>query len=748
MHRRDCSVKIHIVQKGDTLWKLAKKYGVSFEELKKLNTQLSNPDLLMPGMKLKIPGSAGNVKKEAVKPSQIVHKGVKEAQIPSAPPQVSKEEEQPIMQLKPKEEKQPIMQPKPVEKEKPVVVQEEVPIPEPVILQEDMANNYTLSMKEMQVTPVPEAKEEVKIPEAPKPPEIPQAPPVQIESMVQQPIETCIPVTPILPGTGFCYPPPPPIPQQWMQGQCEEGQMNPQVYEESPDVLGEFAIQAPVNANGVAGASMPGMMQIPTFNPYSGGFPQQPAQQYDGYESMNMQPSAQSYVQPAYQEEAEDCGCSKGTIGTYGPDKGKNPYPQAVYPQPNFSNASYQQPQNYSSYQQPLPGTPYQPPFGGTQVQPTYQEESEDCGCSKGSIGTYGPDKGKNPYPQAVYTQPSFSDATYQQPQNYSPYQQPLPGTPYQPPFTVAQTQPSYQQPGEQVEPPSQPSFGGMQMQPSYQQSDEQAESPSQPSFGGTQMQPSYQQPGEQAEPPSQPSFGGTQMQPSYQQSDEQAESPYQPPFGGTQVQPSYQQPGTQAPPLYQPSFAGTQAQPSYQQQPGTQGSLSYQPSFGGTQVQPPYQQQPGTQGSPSYQPPFGGTQVQPPYQQQPGTQAPPSSQPSFGGTQVQPPYQQQPGTQGSPSSQQPFTGTQTQSPYQQPFSNMYAQPKHMQGQYKNIQRENPAEQQDNPYVTIPFGGQPGMNVPGHFGGQPGPFIPDQFGGVRAPETFGMPTYAEESDDF
>ncbi|MFB5283875.1 hypothetical protein ACIQ4Z_01450 [Peribacillus asahii] len=56
--------------------------------------------------------------------------------------------------------------------------------------------------------------------------------------------------------------------------------------------------------------------------------------------------------------------------------------------------------------------------------------------------------------------------------------------------------------------------------------------------------------------------------------------------------------------------------------------------------------------------------------------------------------------------------------------------------------------QQDNPYATIPFGGQPGMNVPGHFGGQPGPFIPDQFGGVRAPETFGMPTYAEESNDF
>ena len=67
-------MKIHIVQKGDTLWKLAKKYGVSFDELKKLNSQLSNPDLLMPGMKLKIPDSSA--KKENVHPS--IKTGIKE----------------------------------------------------------------------------------------------------------------------------------------------------------------------------------------------------------------------------------------------------------------------------------------------------------------------------------------------------------------------------------------------------------------------------------------------------------------------------------------------------------------------------------------------------------------------------------------------------------------------------------------------------------------------------------------------
>lgn len=58
-------MKIHIVQKGDTLWKIAQKYGVDFQELKKLNSHLSNPDLIMPGMKIKIPTGGIPIKKEA-----------------------------------------------------------------------------------------------------------------------------------------------------------------------------------------------------------------------------------------------------------------------------------------------------------------------------------------------------------------------------------------------------------------------------------------------------------------------------------------------------------------------------------------------------------------------------------------------------------------------------------------------------------------------------------------------------------
>ncbi|MGC5327966.1 SafA/ExsA family spore coat assembly protein [Brevibacillus sp. SYSU BS000544] len=50
-------VKIHTVQKGDTLWKIAKQYNVDFKELLRVNSQIKNPDRIMPGMKVKIPSA-------------------------------------------------------------------------------------------------------------------------------------------------------------------------------------------------------------------------------------------------------------------------------------------------------------------------------------------------------------------------------------------------------------------------------------------------------------------------------------------------------------------------------------------------------------------------------------------------------------------------------------------------------------------------------------------------------------------
>ncbi|PFR25799.1 hypothetical protein COK19_14295, partial [Bacillus cereus] len=147
-------MKIHIVQKGDTLWKIAKKYGVDFETLKKANTQLSNPDLIMPGMKIKVPSSSVHVKKNkgvgSVPPKEYV-KEVQQKEFAATPTPLGIEDEEeapyqtaPItqqpamqqtqkeMQIKPQKE-MPIQKEVPIQKEKPI--QKEVPIQKPPVVE-------------------------------------------------------------------------------------------------------------------------------------------------------------------------------------------------------------------------------------------------------------------------------------------------------------------------------------------------------------------------------------------------------------------------------------------------------------------------------------------------------------------------------------------------------------------------------------------------------------------------------------
>lgn len=57
-------MRIYIVQKGDTLFEIAKNNGATLEEVMKLNPQLSSPDLIMPGMKIKIPSGKKQIKSD------------------------------------------------------------------------------------------------------------------------------------------------------------------------------------------------------------------------------------------------------------------------------------------------------------------------------------------------------------------------------------------------------------------------------------------------------------------------------------------------------------------------------------------------------------------------------------------------------------------------------------------------------------------------------------------------------------
>ncbi|MFJ5670325.1 SafA/ExsA family spore coat assembly protein [Bacillus safensis] len=130
-------MKIHIVQKGDSLWKISKKYGVDFQELKKLNSQLSNPDLIMPGMKIKIPSSGVPVKTD--------HHKAKE---------MPKTKEHPFVKEKPKDVVQ-VQDTKPKEKpNEPVPYVPPVPkIEQPVFPQVDV--NYYQTNLYQPFTPPP-----------------------------------------------------------------------------------------------------------------------------------------------------------------------------------------------------------------------------------------------------------------------------------------------------------------------------------------------------------------------------------------------------------------------------------------------------------------------------------------------------------------------------------------------------------------------------------------------------------------
>lgn len=49
----------HTVQRGDTLWDIGQRYGVSVDELMAANPQITNRDLIYPGQELVIPGQGG-----------------------------------------------------------------------------------------------------------------------------------------------------------------------------------------------------------------------------------------------------------------------------------------------------------------------------------------------------------------------------------------------------------------------------------------------------------------------------------------------------------------------------------------------------------------------------------------------------------------------------------------------------------------------------------------------------------------
>ncbi|MFB6468007.1 SafA/ExsA family spore coat assembly protein [Cytobacillus sp. Hz8] len=294
-------MKIHIVQKGDTLWNIAKKYGVNFEELKQMNSQLSNPDMIMPGMKIKVPTAGGSIKKEMQMGSK------KEAPIMQHP--FTKEKPLPIVEppITPAPIKEAPIMPAPKEKPKAPYVPK---MPQPIIPEIDINNYYTMNMQNVSVeqkpqpAPKPEIQPIIIVEESSESIESPVEMPMQeVPYQPMYPCVYCYPVTPIMPGTGLCYPGGFPVPPMmpFMQAPAPYS-----VHQPMPQVAGAYEqpilqgmMQDPsqmMMQPGVAGdfddESSSFMPQMPAFNPETqgmgmGGFaPESP----EGY----------PYMQPGY----------------------------------------------------------------------------------------------------------------------------------------------------------------------------------------------------------------------------------------------------------------------------------------------------------------------------------------------------------------------------------------------------------------------------------------------------------------
>ena len=349
MHRRETIVKIHIVQKGDTLWEIAKKYGVNFEELKMLNSQLSNPDMIMPGMKIKVPTTGGIIKKEAPimgttkEVPKAEHSYVKEKPIAMPIKEIPKKE-MPIKEVPKKE--MPI---KEIPKEKPYTPK----MPAPIIPEIDINNYYTMNMTNVDVDV--DIEEKMPAPVKPEPPKMHVEAPIQDVCPPIIPYQPyCYEVSPMMPGSGF---PPgvcPPAPCEQTPMQQYEQMPMPGVAPAEYAKWEEESSSSHMHHHGkVAGAYQP-FAGYPETDHIPQSYYQQPLVTYGqmptehGYvEKHSYQESSSDYTghtgyhhapmaMPYSAAPADDCGCGGPAIpqpGIYGeqgfsPQMGNYPYPE------------------------------------------------------------------------------------------------------------------------------------------------------------------------------------------------------------------------------------------------------------------------------------------------------------------------------------------------------------------------------------------------------------------------------------
>ncbi|RYG74812.1 SafA/ExsA family spore coat assembly protein [Lentibacillus lipolyticus] len=137
-------MKIHIVQKGDTLWEIAKQYDADFEQVKKMNPQLSSPDMIMPGMKIKIPSSTKPVKTQDITDKKQMHKQPAEKPYKDTSPKPM-----------PAVEEDDVKQPKPVQPKMPMQPNMQMPV-----MEQEMNHYTTINLPQVPTYSAPEKEPE------------------------------------------------------------------------------------------------------------------------------------------------------------------------------------------------------------------------------------------------------------------------------------------------------------------------------------------------------------------------------------------------------------------------------------------------------------------------------------------------------------------------------------------------------------------------------------------------------------
>ncbi|GGB28346.1 SpoIVD-associated factor A [Lentibacillus populi] len=322
-------MKIHVVQKGDTLWELAKKYGADFEELKQLNPQLSSPDMIMPGMKIKIPGSTKAVQKESMKP--------KETQKPlvNQPYKEMSPKPMPVIKEDVKEKQKPMQPQMPMQPHMPMQPEASVnqiqPIIQMPIMEQEMQNYTSINFPEMPHYPEPKEK------------------PVKHEKPMPQPQPMPQPVAMVPMCCHVVHPCHPPMPHDYFP------------------VMGTFA-----------GGHMP-YHQPMNYDPAA--YPSYHHHDHHDHGHMMESPSMEMPVKPVQTKGEKDCGCKDkkpfpkhypgyqmnqppaygGYPNDFQPYHGFNPNPQQAYGE----NPAYGQmyPPHMTPTNQPFPAPPGYPDF-------------------------------------------------------------------------------------------------------------------------------------------------------------------------------------------------------------------------------------------------------------------------------------------------------------------------------------------------------------------------------------------------